>query len=181
MLTVDLPTPPARSIPAIIPQASGSQTPLPANPLTENTPAWDPSSLTPAWNPSTPVSTHLGWLSHPSLHKLRIKLAEDTTGTTAPPTNTVLELQKPDAENADHFIVGNGRSFQSVPRHRLRAIHPLDARPLVTPISGEDVGRIFKIRTWSTDTCIVAPPGTRHKRDQCTELTTNLVEIFPPR
>jgi len=150
-------------------------TPLPTpSSATETSPAWDPSSRTP--RPMTPAylpqDNH--WLEDVALMRVRIKVRSLEDG----PGGNDLEVV---STEMGRVKVRDGMRMRTVTFDSLVPLRPTSLEELVTPISGERKGTIFKVKQIADGQCSLRIPGARERKKMPDPRfsISDLVQVFP--
>jgi hypothetical protein len=152
-------------------EAPTPATPIPPeNEQTHDANAWDPNSSVPISNPAVPY-----WLADEVFRGIRVKLRYCTQ-----PSPPFLEFCGMEEESVK---VRDGTRRVLVPLSTLQAIPPNWQGDIVTSFAlGETYGRLYKIREFRSDFCVLRGYGekTGRKEKNFTILTHELATVFPP-
>ena len=132
--------------------------------------AWDPNSSAPVPNPEIPY-----WLSDEAFHGIRVMLRY-CSQLSLP----FLEFSGMEDGSAK---VRDGTRRVLVPLSTLQVIPPTWHGDIVTSFAlGETYGKLYKIRQFSSDFCVLRGYGekTGRKEKNFRILTRELVQVFPP-
>lgn len=165
------------------PPIQNNQPPAPAPPSTPMPDQSEYAGLSPAWNPLSlsPSPNLFAWLADPIFQGIRIKFAERADpdiGIQASPR--VLEFRGlVDTETAR---VRDGMRSREIAFSRLVTLKPLAKGDWVVPISGEYMGKVYKVQIYGDQHCTIRKSGQRlRKHDTDISISTSeLVQVFPP-
>ena len=115
-------------------------------------PSWGTSSHTP---PYLPQDNH--WLEDVPLSRVRIQVRSLEDG----PGGNVLKVL---STETGRVKVRDGMRTRLVPLDSLEALRPTSLEELVTPISGERKGTIFKVKRIDDGQCSLRIPGERERK-----------------
>jgi hypothetical protein len=163
---------PRMTIPAIVPTAPIASTPIPTEEETSrNADAWDPFAQDPEISRDGPI-----WLTDPAFKGIRVRLRYR-----ANPSHMDLEFL---GVGNDLVEVRDGVQRKLAPFSGLLAIPPTRNEDIVVSFSlGETYGKIYKIREFNSDFCVLRVFGQRPGRSEkhFKVMTRELAQINPPR
>jgi hypothetical protein len=99
------------------------------------------------------------WLEDVALRRVRIQVRSLEDG----PGGNVLEVLLTETETG-RVKVRDGMRTRLVPLDSLEALRPTSLEELVTPISGERKGTIFKVKRIDDGQCSLRIPGERERK-----------------
>ena len=154
----------------IAPTAPFVSTPMPMEEETSrNADAWDPCA------PDPEISAdELVWLMDPVFHGIRIQLRHRANP-------IALRLEFLGIDNG-LVKVRDGMRINSVPLSSLQAVPPTQKEDVVTSFStSETYGKLYKIRQFDNEVCVLRPYGKRAGRSEkhFHVTTRELVQAFP--
>ena len=163
---------PLRAIaPAVASAVPFISTPMPTEGETSHSAdAWDPCAPDPEISPDGPT-----WLTDPVFGRTRIKLQYRRNP-------SLFDLEFLGMEN-DLVKIRDGMKQKSVPLPSLEAIPPTSKDGVVTSFSlGETYGKLYKIREFGSEFCILRGYGQRPGRSEKNfhVITCELAQVFPP-
>jgi hypothetical protein len=163
---------PRMTTPAIAPTAPIASTPMPTEEETShNADAWDPCAQDPEISPDGLI-----WLTDPAFKGIRVRLRYR-----ANPSHLDLEF----LGVANGLVeVRDGMQRKFVPSSGLVAIPPTRNEDTVVSFSlGETYGKIYKIREFNSEFCVLRVYGQRPGRSEKNfkVMTRELAQINPPR
>jgi hypothetical protein len=120
----------------------------------------------------SPQDNH--WLEDIALRRVRIQVRSLEDG----PGANVLEVL---SMETGHVKVRDGMRTRVVPLDSLEALRPTSLDELVTPISGEKKGTIFKVKRIADGQCSLRIPGQRErkKNPDLRFSISDLVQVYP--